>query len=78
VATFALLYWLLARVRAVSAALIDLTLPLLTLVEGWAFYGERVTPSVVLGALVVVTGLTLTLADASRAPRREGRYSVRA
>ena len=63
---FMLLYWLLGKVRAVSAALIDLSLPLVTLLAGWAFYGEALSVSVVAGAVVVVAGLALATADARR------------
>jgi drug/metabolite transporter (DMT)-like permease len=74
VTTFVLLYWLLGRVRAVAAAQIDLALPLLTLVEGWLFYGEPVTASVVAGALMIVLGLTVTLTSTrGRSPSRVAR-----
>jgi putative membrane protein PagO len=64
VATFVLLFWLLGRVRAVSVATIDLTLPLLALLEGHLFYGEPLSASVAVGAAVVVAGLGLAAADA--------------
>jgi drug/metabolite transporter (DMT)-like permease len=66
VVPFMLLYWLLGKVRAVSAVLIDLALPLVTLLAGWAFYGEAVSGAVVAGAVVVVGGLALATADARR------------
>ncbi len=66
VATFVLLYWLLGKVRAVSAAMIDLALPILTLLGGWAFYGEPLSIGVLVGSLVVVLGLALATADALR------------
>ena len=68
--TFVLLYWLLGKVRAVEAALIDLALPLLTLLGGWAFYREPLSVAVVLGAVVVVAGLGLATADAARRAAR--------
>jgi drug/metabolite transporter (DMT)-like permease len=70
VTTFVLLYWLLGKVRAVEAALIDLALPLLTLLGGWALYSEPLSVAVLLGAVVVVAGLGLATADAARQATR--------
>jgi drug/metabolite transporter (DMT)-like permease len=66
VAVFVLLYWLLGKVRAVSVALADLALPVLTPLAGWAFYGEPLTSAVMVGAVLVVAGLGLAAADAAR------------
>lgn len=69
VAGFSLLYWLLQRISAVSMSLLNLVLPILALLEGWAVYGERLNVSVGLGAVIVVAGIGLVSADALGSPR---------
>lgn len=66
---FAVLFWLLGRIGAVSASFLNLILPLLALVEGWALYGEPLNLSLGLGALVVVTGIGLASLSSLRARR---------
>jgi len=60
VAGFSLLYWLLQRISVVSVSLLNLVLPILALIEGWAVYGERLNLSLALGALIVAAGIGLT------------------
>ncbi len=60
VAGFSLLYWLLQRISVVSVSLLNLVLPILALIEGWAVYGERLNLSLALGVLIVAAGIGLT------------------
>jgi drug/metabolite transporter (DMT)-like permease len=70
VAGFSLLYWLLQRISAVSVSLLNLVLPILALLEGWAVYGEHLNLSLALGALIVAAGIGLVSLDSVRTPRR--------
>lgn len=54
--------WLLKRSSAFSVGLVSLVLPVIALFEGWAVYSERLDWSMVLGALVVFTGLLVSTA----------------
>jgi drug/metabolite transporter (DMT)-like permease len=56
---FTLLYWLLARLTVVSTSLLNLALPILALVEGWAVYGERLNLLLALGSAIVALGIGL-------------------
>ena len=60
VAGFSLLYWLLRRITVVSVSLLNLCLPILALIEGWAVYGEQLNLSLALGAVIVAAGIGLT------------------
>lgn len=68
VAGFSLLYWLLTRITAVSASLLNLALPILALIEGWAVYGERLNLSLALGSAVVAAGIGLASVRLGGAP----------
>jgi len=70
VAGFSLLYWLLARITAVSTSLLNLALPILALIEGWAVYGERLNLSLALGSVVVAFGIGLASFGSIRRARR--------
>jgi drug/metabolite transporter (DMT)-like permease len=69
VAGFTLLYWLLARITAVSTSLLNLALPILALLEGWAVYGERLNLSLALGTVVVAAGIGLAGLGSIRSSR---------
>ena len=70
VAGFSLLYWLLARITAVSASLLNLALPILALIEGWAVYGERLNLSLAVGSAIVAAGIALASFRSVRLTRR--------
>lgn len=63
---FSLLFWLLRRIGAVSASLLNLVLPILALLEGWALYGEPLNLSLGLGSALVVAGIGLANVGALR------------
>jgi drug/metabolite transporter (DMT)-like permease len=69
VAGFSLLYWLVARITVVSLSLLNLVLPILALVEGWAVYGESLNLSLALGSVVVASGIGLASLGALRSTR---------
>jgi probable blue pigment (indigoidine) exporter len=73
---FAILYWLLGRIGAVSVALLFLVLPVFAPLIGWAFQGEALTLSLGVGSAIVVAGLAVaTLDPARRKARSRGRAS---
>lgn len=67
---FALLYWLLGRIGAVPASLLNLVLPILALAEGAVLYGEPLNVSLGLGSVVVAAGVGLASLDSLRLGRR--------
>jgi drug/metabolite transporter (DMT)-like permease len=69
VAGFSLLYWLVARITLVSLSLLNLVLPILALVEGWAVYGESLNLSLALGSVVVASGIGLASLGSVRSAR---------
>jgi drug/metabolite transporter (DMT)-like permease len=69
VAGFSLLYWLVARITVVSLSLLNLVLPILALVEGWAVYGESLNLSLALGSVVVASGIGLASLGSVRSAR---------
>jgi len=69
VAGFSLLYWLVSRITLVSLSLLNLVLPILALVEGWAVYGESLNPSLAVGSAIVASGIGLASLGALRSAR---------
>jgi drug/metabolite transporter (DMT)-like permease len=67
---FSLLYWLLRRLTVVSVSLLNLVLPILALIEGWAVYGEQLNLSLALGAIIVAAGIGLTSLGSLRTARQ--------
>ena len=68
VAGFSLLFWLLSRITATSASLLNLVLPILALLEGWAIYDEDLNASLAVGSAIVASGIGLATLGARRAP----------
>jgi drug/metabolite transporter (DMT)-like permease len=56
---FAMNYWLLPRIGALTLGLIYQITPLLALLQGWALYNETINLPVVIGAIVVAVGISL-------------------
>jgi len=59
--TFTLYYWLLRHVRAGRVALIAYMTPIVAVIFGVGFLHERLTPRIVLGALLVIFGVILAV-----------------
>jgi drug/metabolite transporter (DMT)-like permease len=66
---FTLLFWLLSRITATSASLLNLVLPILALLEGWAIYDEELNASVAVGSAIVAAGIGLATLGSARAVR---------
>jgi drug/metabolite transporter (DMT)-like permease len=60
---FALLFFLLDRVGAVPAALLNLVLPILALLEGALVYGEPLNASLAIGSAIVAAGVGVASLD---------------
>ncbi|MEF8780711.1 MAG: EamA family transporter [Haloferacaceae archaeon] len=60
----------LARIEASTASIVGTSEPLTTVLLGVAFLGESLTPSIAVGALLVLSGVVLTSPAAERVIRR--------
>jgi drug/metabolite transporter (DMT)-like permease len=60
VVAYLLYYWALAREDASRVAIWSNTQPVLTALLAWAIYGDRLTPSFVVGGLLVIAGVAMT------------------
>lgn len=69
IAAFWLYYWLLRRVESTKAMTIALVTPLIAVIFGALFLGERLRPQVMLGALLILSGVGL-IVFRKRRPRR--------
>jgi drug/metabolite transporter (DMT)-like permease len=67
VISYLLYYWALAREDASRVAIWSNTQPVLTALLAWMVYGDRLTPSFVVGGLLVIAGVAMTQ---QRPPRR--------
>jgi drug/metabolite transporter (DMT)-like permease len=67
VVSYLLYYWALAREDASRVAIWSNTQPVLTALLAWMVYGDRLTPSFVVGGLLVIAGVAMTQ---QRPPRR--------
>ena len=60
------LYWLLRKTTATNSSLITFVTPIVALILGWAVLGEVPDPNVGLGAMLILTGVYLTLKPSDR------------
>ena len=60
VVSYLLYYWALAREDASRVAIWSNTQPVLTALLAWVIYGDRLTPSFVVGGLLVIAGVVMT------------------
>jgi drug/metabolite transporter (DMT)-like permease len=60
VVSYLLYYWALAREDASRVAIWSNTQPVLTALLAWMVYGDRLTPSFVVGGLLVIAGVAMT------------------
>ncbi|HUF04144.1 MAG TPA: EamA family transporter [Aridibacter sp.] len=69
IAAFWLYYWLLRRVESTSAMTIALVTPLIAVIFGAVFLGENLRPQVMVGGLLILSGVGL-IVFRKRLPRR--------
>jgi drug/metabolite transporter (DMT)-like permease len=66
---YLLWYALLPRLRTVFAATVQLAVPVIVAVGGWAFLGEPVTARLAMAGTLVLAGVGLTMRRTGRPPR---------
>jgi drug/metabolite transporter (DMT)-like permease len=76
-AGFLSMFWLLTQIGAVYVSLHALVVPLLALVWGAAFYGEALTLSLCVGAVVVAAGIVLVTGEGVLRARIDRRARAR-
>ena len=59
VAAFWLYYWLLSKIESTKAMMISLVTPLLAVIIGAIFLGERLPPQTLAGGLLIIAGIGL-------------------
>ena len=59
VAAFWLYYWLLSRIESTKAMMISLVTPLIAVVIGAIFVGERLPPQTLLGGILIIASISL-------------------
>ena len=59
IAAFWLYYWLLSRIESTKAMMISLVTPLIAVVIGAVFLGERLPPQTLFGALLIIGSIGL-------------------
>ena len=59
VAAFWLYYWLLSRIESTKAMMISLVTPLIAVVIGAIFLGERLPPQTLLGGILIIASISL-------------------
>ena len=68
---YALWYWVLPQVKAQSAAVLQLSVPIIAIAGGALFLGETLTMAVAIAAALVVGGIALAVTSGSaRAGRK--------
>ena len=60
------MYWLLTKTTATNVSLITFITPILALILGWVVLQEVLDPNVGLGAMLILTGVYLTIKPADR------------
>ncbi len=63
-------YWLLKRIEGTAAASITFVTPVVALILGWIFQDERITPSLIVGAALVLIGVRFVMRSPSRPSRK--------
>jgi drug/metabolite transporter (DMT)-like permease len=71
VAAFLLLYWLLRHMDATNTQLISLVTPVVAILIGVAFLGERLTWRIALGGLGIFVGIAIIILRRRKPPRTE-------
>ena len=67
---FLLYYWLVIRVEVTRTMLISLIIPVVALIVGNVTIGERLTSTILVGALAILAGISLIVFPHRRGPQR--------
>jgi drug/metabolite transporter (DMT)-like permease len=59
IAAFWLYYWLLSRIESTKAMMISLVTPLIAVLIGSIFLGERLPPQTLFGGVLIISGIGL-------------------
>ncbi len=59
IAAFWLYYWLLSRIESTKAMMISLVTPLIAVIIGGVFLGERLPPQTLLGGILIISSVAL-------------------
>jgi drug/metabolite transporter (DMT)-like permease len=59
IAAFWLYYWLLSKIESTKAMMISLVTPLIAVVVGWLFLGEKLPPQTVFGGALILSSIGL-------------------
>ena len=70
---FLLYYWLVIRVEVTRTMLISLIIPVVAMLLGNLTMGERLTSTILLGALAILAGISLIVFPHRRGPERSER-----
>jgi drug/metabolite transporter (DMT)-like permease len=73
IAAFWLYYWLLSRIESTKAMMISLVTPLIAVLIGAIFLGERLPPQTLFGGLLIIASIGLIVIKRQRVvlPKRE-------
>jgi O-acetylserine/cysteine efflux transporter len=67
---FSLWFWLIARCTMGRVAPFGLLLPVFALISSVLFLGERITPTLIVGALLAISGVAITQVKSGALPNR--------
>jgi O-acetylserine/cysteine efflux transporter len=67
---FGLWFWLIARCTMSRVAPFGLLLPVFALISSVLFLGDRITPTLIVGGLLAISGVAITQVRASALPNR--------
>jgi O-acetylserine/cysteine efflux transporter len=70
IAGFGLWFWLIARCTMGRVAPFGLLLPVFALISSVLFLGDRMTPTLIVGALLAISGVAITQVRSSALPNR--------
>ena len=59
IAAFWLYYWLLSKIESTKAMMISLVTPLVAVIVGWIFLGERLPAQTILGGVLILSSIGL-------------------
>lgn len=68
VAAFLMYYWLLKRARAITVSMIAFITPLVAILFGWMFMGERLSSRIAIGTVLILSGVMFVVKRPSRRP----------
>lgn len=73
IAAFWLYYWLLSRIESTKAMMISLVTPLIAVLIGAVFLGERLPPQTLVGGVLIISSVALIAIRKPAAPQAESK-----